>query len=114
MIFEVLFSKISVSYHYTTNLFKIFNNVNFLYDIFYIKIFDFSGLKKTELSKKIGLRIIALREKKNWNQSDLARACGKDRQAMEKLENGKVNPTIYSLYEVARALEVSLIELLEI
>ena len=38
----------------------------------------------------------------------LARACGKDRQAIEKLENGKVNPTLYSLYEIAKALEVSL------
>jgi len=97
-----------------TNLFKIIQIVNFLYDIFYNKIFDFSGLKKTELNKKIGLRIIALREKKGWNQSDLARACGKDRQAIEKLENGKVNPTLYSLYEVAKALEIPLSELLDI
>jgi len=65
-------------------------------------------VKKTELNKKIGQRIIDLREKKGWSQSDLARACGKDRQAIEKLENGKVNPTLYSLYEIAKALEVSL------
>jgi len=97
-----------------TNLFKIIQIVNFLYDIFSSKIFDFSALKKTELSKKIGLRIIELREKRDWNQSDLARACGKDRQAIEKLENGKVNPTLYSLYEVAKALEVPLSELLDI
>jgi len=65
-------------------------------------------VKKTDLNKKIGQRIIDLREKKGWSQSDLARACNKDRQAIEKLENGKVNPTLYSLYEIAKALEVSL------
>jgi putative transcriptional regulator len=65
-------------------------------------------VKKNELKKKIGLRIIQLREKKGWSQADLARACGKDRQAVEKLENGKVNPTLFSIYEIAEALEVSL------
>lgn len=34
-------------------------------------------------------------------------------QAVEKLENGKVNPTIYSLLEIANALEVSLKELVD-
>lgn len=71
-------------------------------------------MKKNELKKKIGLRIIQLREKKGWSQADLARACGKDRQAVEKLENGKVNPTLYSLYEVAEALELDLQEIVSL
>lgn len=70
-------------------------------------------MTKEKLKKLIGLRIIELRTKKGWSQVDLARACGKDRQAIEKLENGKVNPTIYSLLEVANALEVSLSTLVE-
>ncbi|GGH72058.1 helix-turn-helix domain-containing protein [Phaeocystidibacter marisrubri] len=65
-------------------------------------------MTKEELKKKIGQRIVELRTKKGWSQSDLARACNKDRQAVEKLENGKVNPTLYSLLEVSEALEVSL------
>jgi putative transcriptional regulator len=71
-------------------------------------------VKKNELKKKIGLRIIQLREKKGWSQADLARACGKDRQAIEKLENGKVNPTIYSLLEVAQALDMPLKDLVDV
>ena len=63
-------------------------------------------MKKLEIQKKIGQRIIELRTNKGWTQSDLARACGKDRQAIEKLENGKVNPTLFSLYEIAKVLEV--------
>ena len=68
-------------------------------------------MTKEQLKKKIGKRIVELRNKKSWNQSDLARACEKDRQAIEKLENGKVNPTLYSLHEIAVALEVKLSDL---
>ncbi|MEL6557040.1 MAG: helix-turn-helix transcriptional regulator [Bacteroidota bacterium] len=68
---------------------------------------------KDELKSKIGKRIIELRTQKGWSQSDLARACNKDRQAIEKLENGKVNPTLYSLFEVSTALEISLFNLLK-
>lgn len=71
-------------------------------------------MKKNELKKKIGLRIIQLREKKGWSQADLARACGKDRQAIEKLENGKVNPTLWTLWEVAEALEINLNEVVNL
>jgi putative transcriptional regulator len=71
-------------------------------------------MKKPDLNKKIGQRIIDLRTKKSWSQAELARAVGKDRQAIEKLENGKVNPTLYSLYEIARALDVSLNTLIDL
>jgi transcriptional regulator with XRE-family HTH domain len=71
-------------------------------------------VKKADLNKKIGQRIVDLRTKKGWSQSDLARACGKDRQAIEKLENGKVNPTLYTLYEMAKVLEVSLTTLIDL
>ncbi|CAL2101537.1 Uncharacterized HTH-type transcriptional regulator y4dJ [Tenacibaculum sp. 190130A14a] len=70
-------------------------------------------MNKEQLKKKVGQRIVELRSQKGWSQSDLARACNKDRQALEKLENGKVNPTIYSLLEIAKALEVSLKELVD-
>ena len=70
-------------------------------------------MNKEQLKKKVGQRIVELRSQKGWSQSDLARACDKDRQALEKLENGKVNPTIYSLLEIAKALEVSLKDLVD-
>ncbi len=65
-------------------------------------------MTKDQLSKEIGQKIVELRKQKKMNQSDLARACGKDRQAIEKIENGKVNATIYSLYEISKALGVEL------
>ncbi|MGG9960872.1 helix-turn-helix domain-containing protein [Ferruginibacter sp. SUN106] len=71
-------------------------------------------MTRDKLKKTIGKRIIQLREQKGWSQSDLARACNKDRQAIEKLENGRVNPTLYSLLEIADALEISLSKLVEL
>lgn len=71
-------------------------------------------MDKDELKAQIGKRLVELRSKKGWSQSDFARACNKDRQAIEKLENGRVNPTVFSLYEIAEALEMSLSELLKL
>lgn len=71
-------------------------------------------MTRDELKKKIGQRIVEFRTQKGWSQSDLARACKKDRQTIEKLENGKVNPTAYTLLEVATALGISLSRLVEV
>lgn len=71
-------------------------------------------MDKYELQQKIGQRIIQLRLSKGWTQSDLARACNKDRQAIEKIENNKVNPTIYTLFQISIALEISLSEVVNI
>ncbi len=71
-------------------------------------------MTRNELQNKIGNRIIEVRTQKGWSQSDLARACDKDRQTIEKIENGKVNPTIFTLYEISEALSVKLTELVEI
>ncbi|WP_294278248.1 helix-turn-helix transcriptional regulator [uncultured Chryseobacterium sp.] len=71
-------------------------------------------MNRDQLKKASGARIIELREQKGWSQSDLASACNKDRQAIEKLENGKVNPTLYTLLELANALGISLPELVKL
>ena len=70
-------------------------------------------MNKEQLKKKVGQRIVELRSQKGWSQSDLARACNKDRQALEKLENGKVNPTLFTLLEISKALEVPLSKLID-
>lgn len=71
-------------------------------------------MTKEILQQKIGQRIKQLRSKKGMSQADLARVCEKDRQAIEKIENGKVNPTIFTLFEVSKSLDISLNELLDI
>lgn len=93
--------------------FKI-HTVNFLYDKLVNTLADIWFVTRDKLKKSIGLRIIKFREQKGWTQSDLARACNKDRQAIEKLENGKVNPTLYTLLEIATGLEISLSKLVDL
>jgi transcriptional regulator with XRE-family HTH domain len=70
-------------------------------------------LTKGKHKKITGHRIIALRKAKGWSQADLARTYNKDRQAIEKIENGKVNVTLYTLWEIAQGLEVGLGRLVE-
>lgn len=70
-------------------------------------------MTREKLKMDLGKQIVKLREQHGWTQSDLARACNKDRQAIEKLENGKVNPTLYTLLEVAHALGTSLSKLVD-
>ena len=68
-------------------------------------------LKKIDLAIKIGENIKKIRSKKGLNQSQLAKACGMDRQHMEKIENAKVSANIYTLYVISEALKVKMAEL---
>lgn len=71
-------------------------------------------LEKLDLATKIGENIKALRKAKALNQSQLARACGMDRQHMEKIENAKVSANVYTLYIIAEALNVKMSELVNV
>ncbi len=85
-----------------------------LYDNILRDKVELYGVTKEKLNLLIGQRIIALRTKKGWSQADLARAAEKSPQAIEKIENGKVNSSIYTLHEIAHALGVSLSTLVDI
>lgn len=71
-------------------------------------------LEKLDLASKIGENIKKLRKDKGLNQAQLARNCGMDRQHMEKIENAKVCPNIYTLYIISSALEVPVSSLVDI
>lgn len=71
-------------------------------------------MEKSEVLKRVGEQIVRVRQEKGWTQADLAKACDKDPQSIERVENGKINASIYYLFEVATALNVPLSELVEI
>ena len=71
-------------------------------------------LEKIDLAIKIGENIKKIRKAKGLNQSQLAKACGMDRQHMEKIENAKVSANIYTLYVISEALKVKMAELVNI
>ena len=70
-------------------------------------------MDKNALLLKLGERVKEIRNQKGLTQTELANKIGKDHPSINKLENGKVNPSYYFLYEVAQGLGVEVIELLK-
>jgi len=61
---------------------------------------------------KIGQKIRQLRQDQKLTQEELAFKVGVDRSYMGFVERGEKNPTLSTLIKIARALKISLAELL--
>ena len=68
-------------------------------------------MTKEELQKKIGERIVQLREDRGLKQIDLANKLEIEDSALRRIESGRTNCTIWTLYRISQALEVSVPEL---
>ena len=70
-------------------------------------------MEKSELLGLLGKRIKKLRIERGMSQVDLvARMQGNiDTTNISRIESGRTNPTIYSLYRLSEALEISMSEL---
>jgi len=68
----------------------------------------------SQLQKKIGERIRDLRESKGISQQNLAAICNFEKANLSRLEAGRTNPTISTLYKISQALEISLSELVDV
>ena len=63
---------------------------------------------------RLGKRIAQLRKRKNLDQTELAAILnGKDKQFINRYEKQGANPTAYLLIQIAKALSVSLDELID-
>lgn len=71
------------------------------------------SVNKEQFQKKLGERIAEMREKLGFSQTDLGYKCEKDRQSINRLEKGNVNPSAYYLYQISEALGCSLGELID-
>lgn len=69
-------------------------------------------MEKEVLLKNLGERIREIREKKGITQKELAHSIDKDQQSIQRLETGRINPSIFYLYEIAKGLEVNIESLL--
>lgn len=71
-----------------------------------------SDLKEiqTSIQKEIGKNIQSLREAKGLSQVDLAsKMLGRfDTTNISRIESGRTNPTLFTLYRISLALEVPL------
>lgn len=58
-----------------------------------------------------GENLKRIRTAKRWSQSKLANASGIDKKNISKYENGMRIPSVYTAYDIAKALGVTLEEL---
>ena len=65
-----------------------------------------------DMRKLIGRNVRAARVARGMTQEKLADISGFSQQYISDLERGRRNPTIVSLYELAQALRVTPVELL--
>jgi transcriptional regulator with XRE-family HTH domain len=66
-----------------------------------------------DVRKIVGRNVRRLRTAIGWSQAELAERMGVDRAYLSSLELGTRNPTIITLWHVARALGVKIASLFE-
>jgi transcriptional regulator with XRE-family HTH domain len=69
--------------------------------------------RRKPLSRALGWRVRQLREAKRWTQEQLAEHADLDRSYIAGIEAGLRNPSIQSIWKVAKAFEVTLSVLFE-
>lgn len=66
------------------------------------------------ISEKVCLKIKFERQKRGFSQEELALKSGLSRNAIWKIESGRVSPTITSLEKIAIALDMDFSELTDV
>ena len=64
-----------------------------------------------DMRQLVGRNFARLRKDSGLTQEQLAERCGLSQQYLSKLEQGKRNPTVVTLFEIAQGLGVSHVEL---
>ncbi len=77
---------------------------------------NMSSMEKEDLLKLVGKRIKEIRESKGLAQLDVAvRMEGNiDTTNISRIESGRTNPTVYTLFRISQALEVPMSDLVNI
>lgn len=64
-------------------------------------------------AQKLGKNLKRIRTEKGISQGDIARSFGLDKAFISNIENGKTNPTLATITKLAKAVGVSVEELLK-
>ncbi len=65
-----------------------------------------------DMRRLVGRNVRRIREKKGLTQEKFAEISGFSQQYLSSLENGRRNPTVVTIYELARAMGISHLDLL--
>jgi transcriptional regulator with XRE-family HTH domain len=71
-------------------------------------------MNKEELFKKIGLKIRTLREEKNLSIQEFSDLINIEYNNLIRIEKGRTNPTIGTLYKICQALNVKIIDIVDV
>lgn len=71
-------------------------------------------MKESELYKKVADRIKMLRAEKGLTQQELAGMLDYEKSNMSRLESGKVNIKLNTIYKISQALNITMAELLDV
>lgn len=71
-------------------------------------------MTEKELLKKLGLKIKQIRIEKGISQLALGIEIEVEKSNVSRMESGRVNPRIYTLYKVSKALNIPLSELVDV
>jgi len=66
------------------------------------------------LLEKIGSRIKEMRTEKGMSQQQFSAALDSEKSNVSRIESGRINPRIATLYKIAKVLNVTLSDLLAI
>ena len=64
-------------------------------------------------AQKLGQNLKRIRMEKGISQGDIVRSLGIDRAFISNIENGKTNPTLATIAKLAKAVGVSIEELIK-
>lgn len=66
-----------------------------------------------EIKKRVGILVRAQRKKRGWSQEELAHRAGIHRTFVSIIERGTKNSTVASIHNIAKAMDLSISELLD-
>jgi len=71
-------------------------------------------MEKDVFTKKLAKRITKVREEKEMTQVALGKLIGKSKHSICRLESGTFTPTAFFVFEISKALKVSVGELMDL
>ncbi|MDR0546943.1 MAG: helix-turn-helix domain-containing protein [Dysgonamonadaceae bacterium] len=71
-------------------------------------------MDKAELYRRIGLKIRKLREEKKLSLQNLSDKLDIEYNNLIRIEKGRTNPTIGTLFKICQPLDVKLIEIVDV
>jgi len=70
-------------------------------------------MNEFQLYKAVGQRIKTIREEKGFTQQDLADLCNFEKSNMSRIETGRTNLTLKSMFTICEALNIQIKQLLD-